>query len=123
MDYKHSLANYPIKFKGIALSKNRFCLQWEQVEIKLRVYNRDTSDLDFCKGRHYPKIPIGVDGDKINVLAVRNSEETIRVLQEQLIESYYEYMKLFPSHNFKQFINKTRRDFDALWQVIGDVEV
>lgn len=96
MKYTHSLANYPTSFLGVAMSKNRFCLQFQDVTVKLRkdLQNPDHGLVKLSTGNTV--IPFDVHGSEINILAVRCTEDVILNVQRELLKQYKAYIELFP---------------------------
>lgn len=68
LTYKHSLAAYPIGFEGFVVSPHKICLQFNDVQLKTRVKDRDYSDLQLSGTGH--SMAVDTQGTGINVLAV-----------------------------------------------------
>jgi len=89
---KHSLANYPTHFLGTVVSENKICLQFENVQSKLR----------FRQGAEYIKLPdthkalpISTQGTPIDILAVGCQLPTLFDAHLALIEAYKEHHERF----------------------------
>lgn len=101
--YTHSIATYPKEFSGIAISKDRFCLQFKEMNSTLRVDLQNPKDV--LKLPMASKcIPMSTEGTEFNILAVRCNEDLIIKLQNELINKYVEYMALFPSEKMSRFL-------------------
>jgi len=85
---KHSLANYPTQFLGCVVSPNKICMQFSDVQSKLR----------FKQGAHYIKLPdtskalpITPTGTDVDLLAVGCVMPVLEQTQLNLIQAYLEY--------------------------------
>ena len=117
-DIKNSLANYPKKFLGYVVSPLKICLQFEEVESKLR----------FKQGAEYIKLPttekamvIKPTGSPLDILSVGCPIEVLLEAQTALVEAYREYMnkhgeefKEKTGRNFKDELRKINKSLDEL---------
>lgn len=104
---KHSLANYPKQFLGCVVSPTKICLQFEDVQVKLR----------FKEGAQYVKmldtskaLPISTLGTDVELTSVGCQMPVIEDLQLQLIEAYAKYA-LNHSATYSAEYNKQFLDF------------
>ena len=82
---KHSIANYPESFLGCVVSPTKICVQYKEVESKLR----------YVEGGEYIKLPntskalpISVHGTEVDILAVGCQMPVLEDIQFGLIEAY-----------------------------------
>lgn len=105
---KHSIANYPKAFLGCVVSPTKICLQFEEVESKLRYKEGGT----YVKLHDTSKaLPISVLGTKIDILAVGCQMPELEALQSALIEAYIKYGRLHNETYHNTYFGKEFLDF------------
>lgn len=109
MIYPHSLSNYPKGFHGYVVSPHKICIQFKDVNTKLRVAYRDTSDLVKLPTTE-KAMPITPNGVGIDILAIGCEMPTIEDLQGRLISAYEEYY-IKHSEYYRKTYNKNFSDF------------
>lgn len=124
---RHSIAQYPTSFKGTVVSPTKICLQFEDVEAKLR----------FMEGAEYMKLPdtykalpISVNGTSVDVSAVGCQMPTIEVLQAELLQAYLKYGRLYSQtyeevyegRKFIDFIERTVVELTRISKVLRNKE-
>jgi len=101
---QHSLANYPKEFITCVVTKGKICLQFGNVDVKLR----------YKEGGEYIKLPsttkalpIPISGTKVDITSVGCPLEVIFSMMDDLIGALGEYYSLHtPSDEKIEFINK-----------------
>lgn len=121
---KHSIANYPKGFLGCVVSPTKICLQFEDVQSKLRV----KEGADYVKLPDTSKaLPISHLGTDVDILAVGCQMPVLEDAQFRLIEAYDKYGKLYSdvyaeTYEGKQFIDYLKRVSSALNNVITKLD-
>jgi len=107
--YPYGFANYPKKFKGYIVSPAKICLQYTDVDIKLRPLGEPLEGL--------PKVPEGgvavpitQAGNNINLLAVGHYIGVLEPMQLGLIDAYRAYYKEY-GEGYKEVFDRDFRDF------------
>lgn len=107
---KHSLANYPKNFLGYVISPTKICIQFAEVDTKLR----------FKEGGEYIKLPstekalpISPKGTPVEIVAVGCQMPVLEDLQNHLLNAYLQYGKLH-SQIYKDVYQKEFLDFLCL---------
>lgn len=113
---KHSLANYPKNFLGCVVSPTKICLQFEDVQVKLRV----KEGAEYIKLPDTSKaLPIPHTGTEVDITAVGCQMPVLEELQSALIEAYIKYGQLHwetyeqtYGGQFIDFLKRTRASID-----------
>lgn len=107
--YPYGFANYPKKFKGYVVSPAKICLQYNDVDVKLRPLGASLEGL--------PKVPEGgvavpitQQGNNINTLAVGHYIGVLEPMQLGLIEAYRDYYLEY-GEGYKELFDRDFRDF------------
>jgi len=107
--YPYGFANYPKKFKGCVISPAKICLQYLDVDIKLRPLEQSLEGLSKSpEGGVY--VPITQSGNNIDTLAVGNYMHVLEVMQRELIEAYKTYYEKY-SEEYRIAYDKDFRDY------------
>ena len=106
IDNKHSLANYPTRFKGFVVREDNICIQFEDVLSKLKK-NLKTDDETINLPTRERAVVIPPSGFRFNTLAVRTNIEVLEEMQLELIDAY----KTFYRQSRKHYTLKTKKDF------------
>lgn len=115
---KHSIANYPTRFLCCVVSPTKICIQFEDVQSKLR----------FKDGASYVKLPdttkalpISTTGTEVDILAVGCQMPTIVQLQMELLHAYERYSDQYKERyaqeygiEFRSFLEELRDGLTAL---------
>jgi hypothetical protein len=113
-----AIANYPKRFKSYVVSPTKICLQYEDVQVKLRCadgikyfqWGDDSS----------PHLPISTHGTEVDIIAVGCQLPEVERAQLALLDAYGEYMKF---HN-KDYQREYGKDFlDFLYLMRGKLDV
>lgn len=93
MKFEHSLACYPVSWRGTVVSPTKICLQFNNPELKVRVFNRDTSDLVKLPNTDRAMV-ISSKGTEVDCVAVGCQMPVIEALQMELLDSYVKYGRI-----------------------------
>ena len=91
MYHKFGLATYPTKFKGTVVSPTKICLQFSEVDVKLRTLGEDAKMLPKDPLTHQPVASISTESEPFSVLAVGCQMPVVISLMEQLIMALETY--------------------------------
>lgn len=113
---QHSLANYPKEFITCVVTKGKICLQFGNVDVKLR----------YKEGGEYIKLPcttkalpIPVTGTKVDIVAIGCPVPVIFSMLDDLIGALGEYYSLHtPSDAKIEFINKVESAYTYLSSMV-----
>jgi hypothetical protein len=104
---KHSLANYPLSFKGTVISPTKICLQFQDVQVKFRKNLNSSEYLKMPNGD--VSIPIATTGTEVATCNMGCQMPVLEDLQFALINSYVSYAKynseVYKEHYGKEFID------------------
>lgn len=103
----HSLANYPKLFHGTVVSPTKICMQFEDVEVKLR-YKQG----GFYRNNEFQEkwVPISTTGTAIELTSVGCQMPVIEEVQAALIAAYHQYAELHMAR-YRHEYNKDFIDF------------
>ena len=88
------LANYPKGFRGCVVSPTKICLQFEDVQVKARRFDREEAKkVMIQRNNKNPELPIETTGTDIEVTAVGCQMPTLEQMQIGLIGAYAEYYR------------------------------
>lgn len=105
----HSLANYPTTFKGTVISPTKICMQFSDVEVKLRKNLESTEGL-LKQIDNILALPIRVTGSPVAGVAVGCQLPVLEALQQALIDAYVHYGNLH-SDRYRKEYGKEFMDF------------
>lgn len=124
--YNHSFANYPKSFKGCVVSPYKICMQFSDPQIKLRVADRDTSDLIKLPSTEFA-LPVSTSGVDIETTAVGCVMPVLEGAQFGLLEAYLKYGRLHSDeykkrtdNNFLDFLLKMRVELDRVITILSN---
>lgn len=105
----HSFANYPKAFKGTVISPTKICLQFSDVQVKLR---RDmTDDRQLIKNAANDLgLPTFLTGTQVETSNMGCQLPTLEALQHALIDAYGLYGSTH-SDRYREEYNKEFLDF------------
>lgn len=107
--YPYGFANYPKKFKGCIVSPAKICLQYSDVDIKLRPLGESLEGLPKVpEGGVY--VPVTQDGRNLDTLAVGHYIGVLEPMQLALIDAYRAYYLEY-GEGYKEVFEKDFRDF------------
>ncbi len=108
MRHLHSLANYPLKFKGTVVSPTKICLQFEDVQVKFR---KNMSSGEYLKMPNGDVcIPISTTGTDILTSNMGCQMPVLEDVQFGMINAYISYGK-YNSGVYKDTYGKEFLDF------------
>ena len=115
-----AIANYPQSFRSYVVSPTKICLQYSDVQVKLRCadgiqymqYGLDAS----------PHLPISTHGTDVNIIAVGCQLPEVERAQLALLDAYGEYMK-YHNATYRKEYNKNFLDFLYLMRQKLDVVI
>ncbi|MBA4259163.1 MAG: hypothetical protein C0446_08360 [Chitinophaga sp.] len=120
---KHSVANYPSYFLGYVVSPLKICMQFKEVESKLRFKN----GAEYIKLSNTDKVlPIKTTGTPIDILAIGCIMPVLEETQLNLIEAYKEYYTKHSDiyeqtykRSFKMFLEILKNRIDNLLDYVN----
>lgn len=121
---KYNLANYPNEFKGCVISPTKICLQYKNVQTKLRLMTEHMNYLpkDTSCERY---LPIYANGTDIDILSVGCQLPIVENMTLGLIDAYKTYYykheldyATFYGRPLKDFIIKLKTQVDDLYNFI-----
>lgn len=89
MTDKHSMANYPKKFKGCVVSPTKICLQFQEVQLKLRKNPNSSEWLKMPNGEQ--AAAVSTTGTEFDISAMGCQMPTLEDMQFSLINAYVHY--------------------------------
>jgi hypothetical protein len=110
MIYPYSLANYPTSFKGTVVSPTKICIQFNDVNIKLRLHDTDRELLQKAGPNSDRVFPIGTLGTDVMCVAVGCQMPIVEDYQMALIDAYEKYNDLHVE-KYKETYGKEFKDF------------
>jgi hypothetical protein len=119
----HSMAGYPTSFRGTVISPTKICMQFNSVELKLRL----------LAGKEYLKIPDGSrgmmvshTGTPVDVLSVGCQLPTLEDLQAALVQAYLIYgtthKQRYREEYGKEFIDFLEQTKNQITTVINSLK-
>ena len=104
----HNLANYPTSFKGTVVSPTKICMQFGDVQVKLRRNEQSSEYLKMPNGDI--AMPIATTGTDIGISAMGCQMPVLEEAQFGLINAYMTYGK-YNSEIYRQKYDKEFIDF------------
>ena len=118
-----AIAQYPGDFRECMVTKDKICMQFNEVPTKLRLLGHDAKQLPKGVGSQ-PYVPLTPEPKSFGISAVGCYMPVLESTQEGLVTAYKEYLERFSEEyklkynkDFKEFLIKTR---DSINEILGE---
>ena len=128
--YDHSIANVPCSFLGFVVRPHNFCLQYQDVNVKLRVANNKTDDIIKFGPENAKGLPVTTDGAQVFISGNTTPIPMVEEIQEKLLEAYKTYYNLHNDYytrtynkQWLTFLKKTKVELERQINIIERIEL
>ena len=90
--YNQGIACYPTKFKGYVVSPTKICLQYEDVQLKMRPLEAGVDDLPKL-GTGHRYIPVSSETQEVKILANGHQMPELEAMLSNVIDAYAQYAR------------------------------
>ena len=92
--YKHGIASYPKGWRGYVVSENKICIQFDDVQCKTRIHNRECEDLrKTTKGSWH--MPIDSHGTDVSFVSMGIPLDLYKTIFDKLLNAFEEHVERF----------------------------
>jgi hypothetical protein len=101
--FAHGIASYPKSWRGIVVSPDKICIQFNEVQCKTRVNRDHKEELELYEAGY--NMPIYSHGTNLPFIAVGIPIEVHKEMLLELLKSYKEHVDKFEDKNkLKDFL-------------------
>lgn len=104
-DFKHGIASYPTEWRGYVVSPEKICIQFNDVNCKTRIQDRDYSQLTLTTKGTW-NMPIDNTGTDIKFLAVGIPITLYPTLLDNILLAIKEHSLRYPSKSLENYMLK-----------------
>lgn len=112
--FDHGIASYPKSWKGLIVSDNKICIQFNDVQCKTRVNREFKESLELYEAGY--NMPIYSHGTDLPFIAIGISIDLHKEMLLELLKAYKEHIEKFKDkYELKEFLLKYALEINSLF--------